>query len=456
MSKQEKDTVRIKSMKIRRFKSIEHAELHFGGLNIFVGANASGKSNLFEAFRFLQGLAFGLTIDEIFHGKEQSSTNFRWEGIRGGSEEAVFRPLIAKRGTKNKKEENSFEIEVEVEKTSRLHGIIRRFPDYIIESVAIYRYSILVNSDKCQIISERLQRIKPEGKLQDLFSSSISYPNQMTIAVECDDDILTTLKEIAIEERYKTDKVLLKGVNKHISFLSLIELYKNDGDVNAFALFGPDDIRTTLNNFQDILPDTDILRDYSYSSKAERLGRRGENFASLVKTILKNKESKEAYIDWLRKLTPTEIDSVTILKGAVNDSMFAIKQNGKTQAAHVLSDGTLRFAALTAALFEPDAPTALFMEEVENGIHPSRLKLLLDLLESRTERGFSQLFVTTHSPVLLAWLKEEQYKHTFLCARDDNGASRIQSIESIPHVAEVVRKRSLGELFSEEWLEFAL
>jgi predicted ATPase len=59
------------------------------------------------------------------------------------------------------------------------------------------------------------------------------------------------------------------------------------------------------------------------------------------------------------------------------------KERGINYPAPILSDGTLRFAAMTAAFFQPDMPDLITIEEIENGIHPSRLRLLLELLKTQ-------------------------------------------------------------------------
>ena len=49
-----KDThAHARSAAIRNFKSIRDQTLKLGPLNIFIGGNGSGKSNLIEVFRFL-------------------------------------------------------------------------------------------------------------------------------------------------------------------------------------------------------------------------------------------------------------------------------------------------------------------------------------------------------------------------------------------------------------------
>ena len=59
-------------LEIERFKSLRKVALDLGPLNIFIGTNASGKSNLFDALRVLQGIGYGFSIAEVFDGKPRS------------------------------------------------------------------------------------------------------------------------------------------------------------------------------------------------------------------------------------------------------------------------------------------------------------------------------------------------------------------------------------------------
>lgn len=84
------------------------------------------------------------------------------------------------------------------------------------------------------------------------------------------------------------------------------------------------------------------------------------------------------------------------------------------------------------------------IEEIENGIHPSRLRLLVELLKSRAEER-TQVMATTHSPMLLAWLNEQDYETTFFCRRDEEtGASTITPLNRMPHFMEIVRTQSIS------------
>ena len=165
---------------------------------------------------------------------------------------------------------------------------------------------------------------------------------------------------------------------------------------------------------------------------------------------------KDIYLSWLRELRPEEVDDVGVLRGAVGEPLFMLRESGREFPATVLSDGTLRFAALAAALFQPDMPSLLMMEEIENGIHASRLRLLLELLRSQAEEAGTQIVATTHSATVLDWLSEEDYKTTFFCKRDEEtGESRIRALADVPRFLDVVKETPASELFAEGWLEAA-
>ena len=52
-------------LRLERFKNFREADLSLGPLTLLAGTNASGKSNLRDAFRFLHGIAREYTLAEI-------------------------------------------------------------------------------------------------------------------------------------------------------------------------------------------------------------------------------------------------------------------------------------------------------------------------------------------------------------------------------------------------------
>ena len=67
----------------------------------------------------------------------------------------------------------------------------------------------------------------------------------------------------------------------------------------------------------------------------------------------------------------------------------------------MLSTGTLRIAALMALFRHPSRPKVLFIEELENGLDPRTIGLIVEEIQSAVLSGRQQVVVTTHSPYLL-------------------------------------------------------
>lgn len=70
-----------------------------------------------------------------------------------------------------------------------------------------------------------------------------------------------------------------------------------------------------------------------------------------------------------------------------------------------MSDGTLRFLALTVALLQPNPPDVVVIDEPELGLHPESLTTLAGFMHEAAFR--SQLIVTTQSPDLLNTMESE-------------------------------------------------
>jgi predicted ATPase len=84
-----------------------------------------------------------------------------------------------------------------------------------------------------------------------------------------------------------------------------------------------------------------------------------------------------------------------------------------------LSDGTLKFLCLLAVLLNPDTPPLICIEEPEVGLHPDAIKIVAAALIDASER--TQLIVTTHSEALIDALSHRP-EDVLVCERDfDNG-----------------------------------
>ena len=88
----------------------------------------------------------------------------------------------------------------------------------------------------------------------------------------------------------------------------------------------------------------------------------------------------------------------------------------------MLSTGTLRVLALLAVMRHPNPPPLIVIEEIENGLDPRSIHLLIEEIRSAVTSGVTQVILTTHSPYLLDLLKLDQIT---LVARDASGEPRF-------------------------------
>jgi predicted ATPase len=96
-------------------------------------------------------------------------------------------------------------------------------------------------------------------------------------------------------------------------------------------------------------------------------------------------------------------------------------------------------------------------EELENGIHPTRIHLLLQLIEQQVAKGDTQVLATTHSPQLLRLVSPETLLSTSIVYRlPEHRDSQIKRLVDIPHAADALSEEDLARLHESGWLEDAI
>ena len=188
------------------------------------------------------------------------------------------------------------------------------------------------------------------------------------------------------------------------------------------------------------------------------LGDRGENLSSVLAAICQDLAQKEVLLAWVRKLTPMDVDDLRFDQDAAGRILLRlVEKDGRSVSALSASDGTLRFLAILAAIFGPEPASFYFIEELENGIHPTRLGLLIDLIEHQAKRRGIQIVATSHSPQLLQFLSEESLEHASLVYRlPDHPDGRIKRIVDIPEARRVIKEQPVWMLLASSWFEDVL
>jgi len=399
----------LKKLHLHDFKSFRDSVLDLGPFSLVVGTNASGKSNVRDAFRFLHGIGRGYGLAEIF-GSKYIDRVIQWTGIRGGTREAAFMG------------KSSFQLDIELD-----GGLI---------------YSIGVGTESSQqgprLLSETLR--DAEGALFEAYAD--------------DDQVVTvTIKaggnyRKGHSERFAANKPILTQIRRRLE-----EKERTDSSAKRIVQAAERAI-VSLSSMQFLDLSPEAMREPSQPGQNE-LGDHGENLSSVLQAICQDPNQKAALIEWVQALTPMDaVDLEFPLDLTGSTLVTLVERSGRRISAHSASDGTLRFLAVIAALLGPYPAQFYLFEELENGIHPARLYLLLQLIEQKISAGSIQIVATTHSPQLLGLLGPRSLEHASLIYRlEHHDEARIKRIVDMPDARRIIEAHGLADLLASGWME---
>ncbi|WP_405086782.1 AAA family ATPase [Microbispora sp. NBC_01389] len=194
---------------------------------------------------------------------------------------------------------------------------------------------------------------------------------------------------------------------------ALEELARKTGESQASAIFHQLLLKNELRNWRLHQPDPDKLRSRSSAASHGPLEPDGGNLATVIGRLATRGAIEELLVD-LAALIPDIAGIQPVLDDRYQEWTFEVLMDGQGSVpSTLLSDGTLRVIALLAALHDPDHAGVLLIEEIENGLHPSRLAELLRRIQERVtdltdpecvHRPLRQVILTTHSPVVVSEL----------------------------------------------------
>ena len=156
-----------------------------------------------------------------------------------------------------------------------------------------------------------------------------------------------------------------------------------------------------------------------------RLARDGSNVADFLHDLRRQDtrafngivETMAFVLPYAKDIQPTLTSSEIERKAWLQLSEDTFKVPG-----WLLSTGTLRMLALLALLRHPTPPPLIVVEEIENGLDPRSIHLIVEEIRSAVLSGVTQVIVTTHSPYLLDLLTLE---HLVVVERDAEGHPRF-------------------------------
>ena len=414
----------ITKLKLTNFKNFKQAEIAFGPVSVLVGANATGKSNIRDALRFLHGIARGYNLAEIIGEKYGEGGQLQWSGIRGGTREACFAgeaeftvavEMVQKTTSSSYGRKLSYEISVQCGTNGSAPRVVRER--------LLYGYDAMVfdshppyDAPEQQDPMYLVVRLERGGRHRSYGPRLDGLANQ---------PILT--QAVALAERQEVAGRIKSEVKEVLEELESIR----------FIDFSPDLMRKPS------IPGQLILSD------------RGDNLSSVLQAICEKPELKLALSNWIQELTPMDVVDFDFVPDAAGKILvYLVEEGGRKTSANSASDGTLRFLGMLAALLGPKPARFYFLEEIDNGIHPARLALLMDLLDNQSKGKGIQIVASTHSPQVLRLIKEENLKYATLAYRlKGNTEGRLKPLTEIPHLLDVIRSKDIARLHESSWME---
>ena len=409
----------LRELRLQNFKNFADETLELGPFSVIVGANASGKSNVRDALRFLHGIGRGYTLADIVGGKYGAGGQVEWAPLRGAANEIV------------RLGEESFTVRARIAtRKPRLDA----------------RYAIRVRQDRDDG-HLRVERERLAVGRQTLFDT---HPGEDDPVQRQDEEgrLLLRLAKTAKQGKFgprlavRPDQPALTQIQSH---QRVVRAHKSSMAqvVDELAAM----------RFLDLAPEA--MRKPSYPGQTV-LGDNGENLPTVLQAVCADKRRRRAFTAWLRELTPMDVEGFDFPRDAVTGLVQLVirEKDGREISAYSASDGSLRFLAMLATLLGEDPARLYVFEEIDNGIHPARLRLLVELIEQQARRHV-QVVTTTHSSEMLEMLGDDTFEHTSVVCRL-GGDAVVRSLAALPNARAQRERRQLGRLHVGGWMENAV
>ena len=403
----------IETIRIVNWKSFRDAELPLAPLTLMIGANASGKSNAIEAVRCLSRLASGERLNEITSAVQEAD---QW--IRGTVETLTHDGAA------------SFAL-----------GCRTDDPDW-----DELRIEIGVREDGLRVLDERITGPGGGVPLYNVHSPADGFAH--TVEVQYNNfsrggkkPRIPASDEQSVLSQLTTPARFAAGHNRAQEVIPAV--------VSRF--------RAALTEALFLDPSPRRMRQYSFIVDSTLKGD-GSNLSSVLFDLAERRKQKNEVLRFVKSLPEQEFRDLAFVRTPRNEVMLQLEESfagrSRTWDAPVLSDGTLRVLAVAAALLSASPGSLVVIEEIDNGVHPSRAGMLLENIERvATERDL-RVLLTSHNPALVDTLPADATPNIVYCYRDPKeGDSRLVRLEELPNYPELVARGPLGQLMTRGILE---
>lgn len=442
----------LKKVFIKNFKSLHDCEIDIGKMNVVVGGNASGKSNLIEAFRLLKKIyvekdsfpflewwgydnvvwqrkeELSITIGMLF---DIGGLNVYFEitttGIGGKFQ--ILREILDIRGYVN------FTKEAEL-------LIVKHDEEFIDNFYKNFQEYEITYGGKTKILKEK-SRLKKERKitidsgkrlLYEFIKEEINHGFDLSLFTEKATGNVLMLSYFGIPKKiYHADE-------KHETLAILCPTFTIKSLVDNIYIIAADTIIPIISRLLILYPlNIRSMKAPQPFRREETIREDGTNIASVYHTIyLKEGKIPDEIYNPFTMIFP----KIDVRPHITDDGRVMIKfyEDGLELLPPNTSDGYYKILTMLIAIYLK--PPLLIVDEIENSLHPSTLELILDTIGI----GDTQAIITTHSPVVVDMTE----LNNIILVEKEQGESKFKRIKDPDKIREFLIEK--GITFSEGWI----
>ncbi len=423
-------------LKVSGFKNLADVDVRFGAFTCIAGANGVGKSNLFDAIRFLSDLADHTLIDAATSVRDEDSRAIEVRRNIGATDiTSLFQKYKDENsGSIKHSEEMHFEAEMIVPKTG-----VDDYGQQADASATFLRYTLKLAYRKdenfsslggLEIIHEDLVRVKGSAAKSEIISAtsntwfkSIVHGNKTVPLISTEND-----GDKRVIKLHQDGKQGGSPVPRNAKTLPRTVLSSTNAAENQTALLARNEMRSW--RLLQLEPSS-LRRPDNFTSPTE-IGEDGSHLAATLYHLAQTDAFKNGNGADAKQRSSKIYGQIATKLSELIDDIYSVKvdrdeqrqtltlqvtyKNKTSYPARALSDGTLRFLALAVIELDPTAQGVICLEEPENGIHPARISAILKLLEAIAvdttmevglDNPLRQVIINTHSPSVVGQVEDE-------------------------------------------------
>lgn len=407
----------LRTVEISGFKTIRKEKLDLGRVNLFIGGNGSGKSNILEALGILSASL-----------KDISDTELQKRGVR------LSVPTLFKSAFKNTSLRSTLNLKATFDNNVRYDVSIKAGLN--VEGLRFFSESLWhgpaklmgrgQNGINVPGINVGKKDVDPTRGLWDRFRELINTP----------DEVLHELERMARFAIYAPQTAFLRGTE--VESIPVQPMGLQGGGLAQAAL--------TVSR---------LIAASPRSSKKRSL------MQDVVKIIWEP--------GWTRHFQIRDFDpsnTTRLVKTGTSSLYFVdrfMTEGRNTLSAYDSSEGTLYLLFMAILLLHPTAPKIFALDNVDSSLNPAVTKKLIETLitctcseEFRTEGiGPDQIFLTSHNPTALDAIDIfDDQQRIFVVKRDETGATSVQRLKPPDDYSRADWiKLKKGRHLSELWIE---